>query len=361
MPLKRLSVAVAVSGGVDSLCALALLKKSGHQVFALHGRFLHGGDWQKLEDLDAVCSRLGVKFYAADLIEDFDRLVINPFLAEYQSGLTPNPCARCNKAIKFGKLLQTARMLGADCIATGHYARLEPWPLEDGQPNWLVAPGWDQAKDQSYFLSLLEPERKGMVRFPLGGLLKSQCRKIVAECGLSPPIGKESQDICFINGRSGDYLAERLGAGAGDICLEEPNGSIRKIGRHQGLWNYTEGQRKGIGIPWKCSLYVSRKDAAENTLFVREGKVNLKGVDTGRPVLALPIRLWPEKVYARLRYRGKLAEASVRLMTDGMKIMFKEEYPASAPGQIASVTTRDGLILAGGKIEKLFFSNNLAR
>ena len=191
-----MTIAVAVSGGMDSLLSLVLLKKQGHDVMAVHGHFLPPSpDWKRVADgLTQSCKTLGVPFHALDLHDEFDKRVVSPFVGDYQTGLTPNPCAMCNPLMKFGVLFEAARKLGADRIATGHYVRLEE---RDGVGTMLVR-GADASKDQSYFLSLVPIETLRLAFFPLGETYKKDVLSILSDHGLEPPLSTESQEICFV-------------------------------------------------------------------------------------------------------------------------------------------------------------------
>lgn len=340
-------VAVAISGGRDSLLALALVKERGGPVLALHARFLppdgEQGRSQLLEDaLSRQCLALGVPFSVVDLSEPFARLVTEPFARAYASGLTPNPCAGCNRDLKFGLLADEAGRLGADVLATGHYARL------DGE---ALLRGVDQGKDQSYFLGLVSAAALAGALFPLGSWRKADVSAALAERGLAPPLPGESQDVCFIPG--GDYKAyleaqDLALPGPGPIELEDG----RVLGVHQGLWRYTLGQRKGLGLPWSEPLYVVDKVLDRNALLVggkdrlatcgcRVEQVNLLSDPAG----------WPETVLARTSYRQRPRPARVELSAGGgLAITLDEPVDKPAPGQLAVLYDQAGRVLAAGII-----------
>ena len=288
-------LAVAVSGGVDSLCALLRLREQGHDVLALHGLFLPDAassglrpapegprlltaaealatplppaSRQAVEGLQTACGQLGIPLHVADMRAVFDREVVTPFVRAYARGRTPNPCALCNRAIKFGALLDAALSLGADRIATGHYAR-----LLDGPAGPVLAAADDLAKDQSYFLSLVPRERLRRAVFPLARQDQAASIAQVKDAGLAVPVPQESQEICFIPAGEDAYRAflerrrqaEGLSLpGSGPVLLEEADSDgrpvLRPLARHEGLWRYTEGQRRGLGIAHSEPLYVLRK------------------------------------------------------------------------------------------------------
>lgn len=344
-------IAVAVSGGVDSLCALALLKESGHDVFAIHGQFLPDSICPpRLRD---ICAGLKIDLLVADLHEEFARQVITPFCRAYENGLTPNPCAWCNKKIKFGALLEIAVAHGAEFLATGHYAALANNPYEQDGGVILAAP-MDSRKDQTYFLSLLSQAQLRKAVFPLANLTKAQCRQILAERGIEAPVSAESQDICFNSG--GEY-AQLLGRGLtpGPIRLAERHGQIlaagRVVGEHCGLARYTIGQRRGLGVAHTEPLYVLRRDMRENTLLV--GPASLLGQKSVaiRPVsLHIHPRVWPERLFARLRYRAAAIPCVARFEGELTRLdLGGRRFPA-ASGQIGTILDERGHVLAGGVI-----------
>ena len=347
-------LAVAVSGGVDSLCALLRLRGQGHDVLALHGLFLpdaassgprpaHDGprlltaaealdaplppaSRQAVEGLRTACGQLGIPLHVADMRAVFDREVVTPFVRAYARGRTPNPCALCNRAIKFGALLDAALGLGADRIATGHYAR-----LQEGPSGPLLAAAADLSKDQSYFLSLVPLERLRRAVFPLARQDKAASIAQVREAGLDVPVPQESQEICFIPAGEDAYRAflerrwqaEGLSLpGGGPVLLEEAGSdgrpALRPLARHEGLWRYTEGQRRGLGIAHSEPLYVLRKQEEDNTLVVGgRARLGMHGCLTGPVNLLCPPEQWPDTLLARLRHRQRPTPARVEITDDG--------------------------------------------
>ena len=370
----NITVAVAVSGGVDSLCALVMLRNAGCQVLALHGLFLPDAPATAPAGLAEACAALEVPLHVADLRAEFEREVLAPFAAAYARGRTPNPCAYCNRAIKFGVLLDTALNFGAHKLATGHYARLvdapDATPKPPAQVLPLLAAATDAAKDQSYFLSLVPRQRLGRALFPLHGQTKEQTRAIVAAAGLAVPLPSESQDICFAPpvaqpGMSAaeayrPFLERRwqaagtIAPGPGPVLLRDALGNQREIAQHKGLWRYTEGQRKGLGIAHTEPLFVLAKDSASNTLVVGpRALLGIRTCVTGPANIALPPHLWPDSLLVRLRHRQRPCAARVQIQDDCLHIQLVEPQFPTAPGQVAAVYDGDGRVLAAGVVEEM--------
>ncbi|WP_243547120.1 tRNA 2-thiouridine(34) synthase MnmA [Pseudodesulfovibrio tunisiensis] len=343
-----MSIAVAVSGGMDSLLSLVLLKEQGLDVFAVHGHFLPPGpDWERVtQGMGEACARLGVPFHALDLHREFHDRVIAPFVSAYARGLTPNPCAACNPSMKFGVLFERAEALGADSLATGHYVRIEERP---GLGRMLVR-GADLSKDQSYFLSLVPIERLRRAHFPLADKFKRDTMETLARHGLEPPLPSESQEICFVPGD--DYQAFLMERGrlpgGGPIVLEDGT----EVGRHQGLWRHTQGQRRGLGIAWKEPLYVLDKDVKRNALIVGP-KIALAapGCRVRDVNLLTSSENWPETVLVQTRYRQQAKPSRYHFEGDALVLDFIEPHTRPTPGQVAALYTEDGAVLAGGIIQ----------
>ncbi len=339
-------IAVAVSGGMDSLLALALMAESGQAAMAVHGVFFPQDAHARARSaaLETLCSHFGLPLQQIDLQGAFERLVITPFLEEYRAGRTPNPCAGCNPAIKFGLLLDRAQDLGATGLATGHYALQS---LEDGLG--VLRKGVDPTKDQSYFLARVPEARLKRARFPLGGWRKVDVPAALEERGLTPPESQESQEICFVP--DDDYRAflrhrePNLG-GPGPILLEDT-----RVGTHQGLWGYTQGQRRGLGVAHSEPLYVIGKDLARNALLVgTKDAITSRHCRAACCNLLVPSAQWPETVLARTRYRQREQPARWRMEADELPLEFLEPQSLPAPGQVAVVYDDLGRVLAGGDI-----------
>ena len=344
--MNSFDVAVAVSGGLDSLMALCLLKDMGRKVLAVHGVFTSGAE-ERLEGLRQACDKLGVPLETVDLRAEFTRRVVKPFAAAYAAGATPNPCALCNRDMKFGALLDAAVGLGAKRLATGHYARLDYFRAPQGDFLTLGRAA-DASKDQAYFLGLVPPESLRRVEFPLADCCKADLRAEVARRGLVVPEKRESQEICFVPGD--DYRAFLLdrGLGAADFGpMLLPDG--RQVGEHQGLWRYTEGQRRGLGVAHSEPLYVIGKDLARNALILGT-KAHLyitawRAVDLN---IHVPPDLWPDEVRVRTRYRQTPQSARVEARGSEALISFSAPHERPAPGQLAVIYDQQGLMLAAG-------------
>lgn len=340
--------AVAVSGGQDSLLALALLKEQGAAALALHAHFIPPNEAaiEKARALREQCRSLGVEFYEADLSREFEAGVVAPFVADYAAGLTPNPCAHCNRVMKFGALMDKALELGAGGLATGHYARIVEHP--DYGP--ALARGFDRSKDQSYFLSLVHRRAIERSHFPLGETNKRDVPEMLASRGLTPPLESESQEVCFVPGD--DYRAFLRGRG-----LDSPQeGPIlkdgREIGRHEGLWNYTLGQRRGIRVAWSEPLYVIGKDSDLNALIVgAKDELPAFGCSAGDVNFMVPLETWPGEIFAQTRYRQKARPVTAKMRDGRLALSFMEPQTLPTPGQIAVVYDGAGLVLAGGIIQ----------
>ncbi|WP_459938933.1 tRNA 2-thiouridine(34) synthase MnmA [Desulfonatronum parangueonense] len=347
---------MAVSGGRDSLLALALLRQRERDLVAVHALLASETDPVVLDGLRKNCRVLGVPFQVLDLRSRFEDLVVAPYIQSYLRGRTPNPCAWCNVRIKFGLLLDAVREQGAGTLATGHYARLTR--TDSRVELWR---GADKAKDQSYFLSLLSPEQLQHAAFPLEDHRKQDVLPELDRLGLTPPLPGESQEVCFISDDYRDFLVRRLAdlPPPGPIVLEDG----RTIGRHKGLWRYTVGQRKGLDIAWSEPLYVLRKDMAANRLVVGKRTRLLSDACRLESVNVLvPLTQWSGKVLLQTRYRQRpdpvsLASTSAPAndpesssMPDALALSYSEPREPAVPGQIGVIYSTQGQVLAGGVI-----------
>lgn len=366
-------VAVAMSGGVDSSTVAAILKKQGYDLVGLsmqlwnQRRISLGSDGEPLPsrccslddlyDARSVAAHLNFPFYVINLEEEFERSVVAPFVESYLSGNTPSPCVACNSHLKFAKLVELAEAAGADRIATGHYAR-----VEQKDDRYLLLKGLDERKDQSYFLFELTQEQLSKAMFPLGAMHKEQARQIARDCGLPVAEKGESQEICFIPDKDYAGFIERYTAQPETEKLYQlkpkQSGLLvtvdgKVIGTHNGIHNYTVGQRRGIGLSWPEPLYVVAIDSAHNRVIVGT-KEHLPGTSflAGRTNwISIPEPLAPFRTTARIRYRHKEASALVTPLGDGrVRVDFDEPQRAITPGQ--AVVFYDGdTVVGGGWIE----------
>ena len=323
-------------------------------MLALHALLHDSVPQDPVPGLRAACAKLGVPLEIVDLRPAFAREVRQPFAQSLADALTPNPCARCNARIKFGALQDAAVSLGCAQFATGHYARLVQGPAGP----WL-AKATDNAKDQGYFLALVPQARFANVLFPLAGCTKDDNRAVVAAAGLEVPVPGESQDVCFLP--PGDASEQEWATLTGGASLPEPQpgpillqekGSLREVGRHRGLWRYTLGQRRGLGVAHSEGLYVLRKDCAGNALVVGpRALLGSTGCVTEKANIFCPPEQWPATVFARLRYRQQATPARARLDGAGCLHIALEtpQYP-TAPGQVAALYDAAGHLLAGALV-----------
>jgi len=348
-------VIVAMSGGVDSSVTAALLKEQGYEVEGMTMRLWkedpgvgasepgcripdHAGDARR------VAEALDIPFTLVDMSDAFYSRIVKPFCDVYLDGKTPNPCVVCNQTLKFGLLLDAALEKGADCLATGHYARI----LRDGDRYSLVK-AVNHRKDQSYFLFTLTQRQLSRVLFPLGEMTKEDVREQARRLNLPVAQKSESQDICFIP--DGDYVSflERQGSHAPEGNIVHVSGKV--VGRHQGTYRYTIGQRRGLGIAWPEPLYVVRIDAPSSTVYV--GERHHLAVDT----LTLREVCWnipepggPLEARCRIRYRH---QESVAVILPGENrqatVRFSEPQQGVTPGQ-AAVFYQGDRVLGGGWI-----------
>ena len=327
-------IAVALSGGVDSLVAALLLKAAGSRLVAVH--FLTGyestaGPHTCLDRTRRLCARLGLDLEVVDCRQAFKEKVVEPFAAAYRCGLTPNPCARCNPLIKFGPVLDRALALGADRLATGHYARRGV----DSEGRVHLYRGLDPVKEQSYFLARLTPVQLTRAAFPLGELNKVEVIRLATASGLMPEPAPESQDVCFV--RQQGYAAFLAAAGH---VTPRPGPIVdvhgRTLGRHDGLHRFTVGQRQGINCPGPQPYYVVRLEPEADRLVVG-GKSDI--FSGGCRVLDLnwiqPPPVGWFQVEVRLRYRSPPCPAKVRVDEQGATVLFNAPQAAVTPGQSA--------------------------
>lgn len=339
-----------MSGGIDSLAAAYLLKEQGYPIVGIHFRT----GYEQSEYLSAyenqlfhLAQQLDIGIQIVDCSKDFNALVINYFVQTYQSGKTPNPCLVCNADIKFGTLRTIAKQFGATALATGHYARV--FQTQDGKFHLLK--GIDPVKDQSYFLARLNQHHLKDAMFPLGNYTKSQIRQFMKEKHLTPVVKQESQDICFIKGMTyGEFLLKRLGFKSEPGLIETVDGMI--IGEHNGLHQFTIGQRRGINCPAAEPYYVIRLDCQRNRLIVGFKKYLYSSQCTVENINW--IHSIPESPFiaeTRVRYRHQAVRSEVHLVDhQTATVKFYSPEPAVTPGQ-AAVFYKEEEVIGGGWIQ----------
>jgi tRNA-uridine 2-sulfurtransferase len=350
-------VAVAMSGGVDSSVAAALLKEQGYEVIGMMLRL-----WSEpgREDSNRCCTPdsmaqarrvsaiLDIPFYVIDAKDVFRETVVEYFLEGYARGETPNPCLICNRKIRWTFLLDHALALSADFMATGHYARR----MKDEVGRVKLLRAVDQSKDQSYVLHVLNQEKLKHALFPIGGYTKPEIRQIAEKHGLPTASRKDSQDLCFLAGEDYRNFIKRNAAE-----MLQPGEIVRRDGRslggHTGLANYTIGQRKGLGVASPVPLYVLGKNAAENTLIVGTqeelGSLELTAHDVNWVGGETPLE--PFRAQVKIRYTAKEAEASVTPVgTDLVRVLFDAPQRDVTAGQ-AAVFYQGDVLIGGGIIQ----------
>ena len=358
--VKKTRVLCGMSGGVDSSATAALLLDQGYEVVGVTLKLWPQDCVSRAEDkccgpqavMDArsVCNNLGIRYYLIDEAEDFQKHVIRYFADEYKAGRTPNPCVMCNEHLKFGRLIDRADQLGAEKIATGHFARVEQ---DEATGRYLLKRGRDEHKDQTYFLFSLRQDQLSRALFPLGEKTKNDTREVARECNLKTADKEESMEICFVPDNDYGGFLQKAG------LAEKHQGEIvdlqgRVLGHHDGIEFYTVGQRKGLGISPPYPLYVLELNAKDNQVVV--GPVEKLESDNFQvercnwiPFTELSK---PIEVTTRIRYNHSGTIATVEPGENGHAIVhLHEPQRAIAPGQ-ACVFYQDDLVVGGGWITR---------
>jgi len=348
------TTAVAISGGVDSLMAASLMKEQGQHVIGIHfitgfetdAAFTRDAGADKKHNVLKIGEQLGIPVEIVDVRAEFREKIVGYFCRTYQNGQTPNPCMQCNPTIKFGTILAHALKLGAQKLATGHYARIKI------DPNGChrLYKGLDPQKDQSYFLARLTRQQLANACFPLGELKKSEVKQMAVQKGLYPVTDGESQDVCFIkDGAYAEFLTGQTGLDPQAGLIENLNGQV--IGEHRGLHLFTIGQRRGINCPATEPYYVVRLDVERNRLIVGTRSDLLSSrcrVTDINWIEDQPVT--PIEIHTRVRYRSREVASTLTPQDNRTAIVqFKTPQSAVAPGQ-AAVFYRGDEILGGGWI-----------
>lgn len=335
-------VAVAVSGGVDSATTAYLLKSQGYDCFGVTMVLFENPSF--LEDAKKVCEQVGIPHHVIDLSSEFKEEVINYFISEYEKGRTPNPCVKCNRLIKFGRFIEEAFKLGADFFATGHYVK----KIDDA-----IYISDNMAKDQSYFLGQIKKEFLPKIMFPLYEKDKSETRSIAKESGLSVHDKKDSQEVCFISTDYKDFLSKYIDMNiSGNI--KDSKGNIIK--KHNGIYTFTIGQRKGMGIASPEPLYVLSINPKTGDVVVGSNEELYT-----KELICYDINLLTEEsldalvgqeLFAKIRSRDTLHAVKIEKISENrVKLLFAEGVRAITPGQIAALYTAEHRLLASGWIE----------
>ena len=360
---KDITVVVAMSGGVDSSVAAALLHKEGYNVIGMTLKMWGCDDMtlsdagccsqQSLQNAKNVSEQLGFKHHTLDLTEAFNETVIKDFISGYISGNTPNPCVLCNKVIKWGALLKKAESLGADYLATGHYAKVK---YNEKNKRYNVAVANDKLKDQSYALWSVSQHGLSKTLFPISNFTKEKIREIAADMKLKPANTPESQEICFVpNDKYGEFLETRISDKlnkliGGDIIYKN-----KKIGTHKGYPYFTIGQRRGLNISLGKPVYVSKIDPKNNIIIVddEEGLYQKEFTTRDINLMMFDKLTKPLDVNVKIRYKDEGAPATIeQINNDCIKVTFKEPKKAITPGQSAVFYLGDDVV-GGGIIDEV--------
>jgi tRNA-specific 2-thiouridylase len=342
--MTEAKVAVALSGGLDSSVAALLLKEAAHDVIGLHMRLCDSTDHEhQAQRAEDICRILDIPFHLVDLQKEFESLVVDYFCREYRQGRTPNPCVACNRHVKFGLLLDKALSLGADYLATGHYAR-----VEHSRDSHRLLKAADVRKDQSYFLYNLTQKKIVHVLFPLGEYSKDDVKQMAKQAGF-PIATRSSQDICFISQKNyGIFLSRRFSTVPGDII----NTQGKKLGQHRGIAFYTIGQRHGVGLASGEHLYVVKIEPESNRIVLGPEKELYTQKLTARKLNWISGNAPHESliVTARIRYKSKESEAALFFRNGTVDVHFAQPQKAVTPGQAIVFYNMDE-VLGGGIIE----------
>ena len=342
-------VLLGMSGGVDSSVSAVILQKQGYEVIGLTMLLCEDEKSTAIQDAKKVCEKLNIEHHVVDLKREFKKNVIDNFVCSYMCAKTPNPCVECNKYMKFDEFYKIAQKLGCDYIATGHYARIE---YSEKYKEYVLKKSNSEKKDQTYFLYGIDKKILPQVIFPLSDFEdKTEIRKIAEENNLLVANKKDSQEICFIP--NNDYISFLKNH---DYNIKNKKGKIvlrsgEIIGEHEGIINYTVGQRKGLGISYKEPLYVLELNNKTNQVIVgTEKELYSKELFANELNFLIDIDLTKTiEIKAKVRYRANEADSILEVRDGIAKVTFKEPQRAITPGQ-SVVFYKDNIVLGGGKI-----------
>ncbi len=340
-------VAVGLSGGLDSSVTCFLLKQQGYDVAAITVKMVDDAKFEQIvKNAAAVADKIGIPHYVLDLSKEFKKDVIDYFENSYKNGLTPNPCILCNRTIKWGRLFDYAiNVLGCDYVSSGHYARIEDM---DGIKK--MYPAKDEKKDQQYYLFELDQNHLQKIIFPLSGYTKDEIRKIALDNDLPSKSSKESQDICFITKpmTTKKYITQKFGTKKGDFVFLKTG---KKVGTHEGFYQYTIGQRKGIGIAWEEPLYVVKLDAQKNIVYVGT-KEDLLSTELSLHDVKFQYPFEKEEFEANVKIRYNMDSKPARVFVDYKnmtgRVVFDEPVASVTSGQAAVFYDKNDKHLIGG-------------
>lgn len=344
--MERKTIAIGMSGGVDSSVAACLLKDKGYNVIGVTLELLDNEETKKsIEDAKNICKKIDIKHYVCDLKKEFKEEIVQNFITAYKQGKTPNPCVLCNRLFKFGLFYKKALELGADYISTGHYAR-----VKNNRLMMSLADG----KDQSYFLCQIKKEILPKVLFPLNEFQsKEEIRTLARKYQLPVSEKKDSQEVCFIPNDDYKTFLKKNGQEEVEGKIILTDGTV--LGNHKGLFNYTIGQRKGLNISYKEPLYVIQLDTKNNNLIVGTNNelFNQELIATNMNYLVEKDEFFKTKLFAKIRSRGNLEEVdTVTEEQNRLKIKFKNKLRAITPGQLIVFYNENKECLGGAYIEK---------
>lgn len=343
MDTKEKTIAVAMSGGIDSSVTVSLLLEQGCHVFGIT-MLTYSGSEQSATDARIVAEKLGIQHYTINLKEIFNEKIVKPFCIEYIQGRTPNPCIRCNRLIKFRELIRFAKNHNAEFLATGHYVRIE---------NGMLRKGIDQTKDQSYFLSWLTKDQLKQIITPLGNFTKKQIREKAADLKLHIKDKPESQEICFLPDENyGDFINNSGLAKTEHGAIVDISGRI--VGEHDGLHNYTIGQRRGLKVALGKPQYVIKIIPEENKVVIGDNsRLFNKGVKASNPNwFVSPDNLIGQPLKAKIRYRQKEEPGKIISIDENqVSFVFDSSQRAITPGQQLVIYDED-IVLGGATIDE---------